>query len=73
MREFKQATRELKNIHSELTFLHQPFWKWSIQEFGIGIIRGVGFTIGTTIIAAIVIYIFQLFFEITPIGTWFGV
>ena len=65
--EFKQATRELKNIHNELIVLHQPLWKWSLKEFGIGIIRGVGFTIGTTIIATIVLYLIQRFVDLTSL------
>ncbi len=39
--------------------IHKPFWKTALSEFTSGIIRGVGLVIGTTIVAALIIYTLQ--------------
>ena len=71
LRELKTANCELKKIHADLELIHQPFWKWSLKEFSIGVIKGVGFVVGTTIIAAAVLYLIQHFFDLTPLANLF--
>ncbi|KKS08677.1 MAG: hypothetical protein UU63_C0052G0001 [Candidatus Uhrbacteria bacterium GW2011_GWF2_41_430] len=39
--------------------VHPSFWKHLLKEFTVGMIRGIGLVIGTTIVAGIIIYAFQ--------------
>lgn len=46
-----------KDIDAET---NKPFWKIGLQEFATGILKGIGLVIGTTIVAAIIIYVLQM-------------
>lgn len=39
--------------------VHPSFWKHLMKEFAVGMIRGIGLVIGTTIVAGIIIYALQ--------------
>jgi hypothetical protein len=56
--------------------IHKPFWRKALSEFASGLIRGVGLMIGTTIIAAMIIYALQTIidwgFVQTSITDWIG-
>jgi len=68
LKELQKITRELKAIKKELEADNVPFWKMSRNAFLVGVIKGVGLVIGTTIVAAAVIYIIQLFVDFTPLA-----
>ncbi|PIX61924.1 hypothetical protein COV03_01575 [Candidatus Uhrbacteria bacterium CG10_big_fil_rev_8_21_14_0_10_41_26] len=68
LRELQKITRELKAIKKKLETDNVPFWKMSRNAFLVGVIKGVGLVIGTTIVAAAVIYIIQLFVDFTPLA-----
>ena len=68
LKELQKITRELKAIKKKLETDNVPFWKMSRNAFLVGVIKGVGLVIGTTIVAAAVIYIIQLFVDFTPLA-----
>ena len=68
LRELQKITRELKAIKKKLETDNVPFWKMSRNAFLVGVIKGVGLVIGTTIVATAVIYIIQLFVDFTPLA-----
>lgn len=68
LKELQKITRELKAIKKELEADNVPFWKMSRNAFLVGVVKGVGLVIGTTIVAAAVIYVIQLFVDFTPLA-----
>ena len=65
LRKLREMVEEIKNDVD--TEANKPFWKKGIAAFGSGILRGIGFVIGTTILAALIIYALQLFLDWTQI------
>ncbi len=69
LKQLKAIRSELKAIRKELDkSLHKSFWKRAAVSFGTGITKGVGLIIGTTIIAAIVIFLLQTLISKTGFG-----
>lgn len=46
---------------------NKPFWEKILQAFTIGIFRGLGILIGTTVVVGILIYLFQVIIDWTDI------
>ena len=60
LKQLKAIRSELKHIRKELDEnLYKPFWKRAAFSFSTGVIKGVGLIIGTTIVAAAVIFLLQ--------------
>ena len=68
----RKMVQEIKTDIDEET--NKPFWKRGLQAFGIGVLRGIGFVIGTTILAAIFIYVLQIIMSWLQIDVlnWIG-
>lgn len=50
---------------------NKPFWKKMLNAFVIGIARGLGIIIGTTVIVGIIIYLLQIFVNWTDLQIGF--
>lgn len=60
LKELKAIRRELRTIREEINKnLHPTFKKHALFTLGTGITKGVGFVIGTTIVATIVLFFLQ--------------
>lgn len=70
LKELRKLSRAVSDIRKEIDDqLHRPFWKRGASAFAIGIFKGVGLILGTTIFAAITIFVLQKIVDLTPIET----
>lgn len=63
-----QLMRALKSEGYLPTKYHR--WKFLFYEFFSGIVRGIGFLVGTTIVFAIMIWILSQLVSIPMVGDW---
>ncbi len=66
--ELKKLREMVEEIKSDIDKeANKPFWKKGLAAFAVGILRGIGFVVGTTIVAAAIIYALQFFLDWTQI------
>ena len=69
LKQLKAISAELRYIRRELDAnIYKPFWKRAVSSFGTGVVKGVGLIIGTTVIAAIVIFLLQQLVDWAGLG-----
>ena len=56
---------EIKTDIDEET--NKPFWKKMLAAFAVGVMRGLGIVIGTTVVVGILVYLMQVFIDWTDI------
>jgi len=73
LKELRAIRAELKTIRQEIDkTVHVRFGKRAAISFGTGVAKGFGLLIGTTVVAAAVIFILQQFVDWTGVGESIG-